>query len=259
MIALTAGHLTRDRYPAGFEPGGGVWYVGHAWQAMDRGIEPRAMIAAHPSDVPQTWPGAVAVQAAPVTTTFHNAYGPAGRVMRLEGQAPPVRVDALPARWRRCDLLMLAPVAGEIDPVRWLAGVEAKLSAAGLQGWLKQREGEVFVARPAAFDPGALRGLDVAFLSDEDYGGDASWLAALRAVVPRVVVTHGDKGCTVFEGRRATAVAVEPVAEVDPTGAGDTFAAGMSAALANGMSALDAARVGARLAARCVALRGPVR
>lgn len=257
MIALTAGHLTRDRIPPGFAPGGGVWYVGHAWRAM--GLDVRAVIAADPAHVPPDWPGALAVQAAPVTTTFHNTYGPEGRTMRLEAQAPPVDAARLAPGWRRCDVLLLAPVAGELDPQAWLAAADVGISAAGLQGWLKQRVGDRFVPRPRGFEPGTLRGLDVAFLSDEDYGGDEIWLAALRGAVPRVVLTHGAEGYTVFEGGRGARASVEPVAEVDPTGAGDTFAAGTSAALAEGLDLAEAARVGARLAARCVGVRGPVK
>ncbi len=258
MIALTAGHLTRDRIPSGFAPGGGVWYVAHAWRATGRGLDVRAVTAADPTHVPAHWPGALAIQAAPVTTTFHNTYGPEGRTMRLEAQAPPVDASRLAPDWRRCDVLLLAPVAGELDPAAWLAAVDAGISAAGLQGWLKQRVGDRFVPRPRGLDPGRLRGLDVAFLSDEDYGGDEAWLASLRDAVPRVVLTHGAEGYTVFEGGRGARASVEPVGEVDPTGAGDTFAAGTVAALAMRSGLAEAARVGARLAARCVGVRGPV-
>lgn len=256
MIAVTAGHLTRDRVAEGFAPGGGVWYVAHAWRAL--GVEGRAVVAAAPADVP-VWPGDVAVQAAAVTTTFCNTYGPAGRAMRLEVQAPPVRVAALPAGWAQADVLLLAPVAGELDAAAWIGAVAARVKGAGLQGWLKRRAADGrFVPRPEAFDARALAGLDVACLSDEDLGDGRGWLDGLRAVVPVVALTHGAKGCTVFEGGRAVEVPAAAAVEVDPTGAGDTFAAGLVAALAEGRGAVAAAEAASRLAARCVGVRGPV-
>lgn len=260
MIALTAGHLTRDRYPEGFVPGGGVWYVSHAWRAIERAqpIEIRARVAAAPADVPADWPGRLDVQVTAATTTFHNTYAPEGRTMRLEARAPAVE-PVLPPGWSRCDVLLLAPVAGELDPAAWLAAVDARIAAAGLQGWLKQPVDGRFVPRLDAFDLEALAGLDAAFLSDEDFGGDGAWLATLRGVVPMVFVTHGPDGCTVFHGGRAVDVPAFEATEVDPTGAGDTFAAGTAAALADGADPIEAARRGSALAARCVGARGPVR
>lgn len=257
LTALTVGHLTRDLYDDGPAPGGGAWYVAHAWAAL--GVFPWAVVAAAPDDV-AGWPGEVVTQPCAQTTTFRNTYTPAGRAMRLEHQAPQIEVSALPDRWRRCDLLLLAPVAGELDPTAWLAAVDARVRGAGLQGWLKARTPEGrFVPRPRDLDPRRLRGLDVACLSDEDIGGDTAWLEALRAVVPRVALTHGAEGCTVFEGAAARRVAAPPATEVDPTGAGDTFAAGLMVALARGEPLASAAASGCALAARSVEARGPLR
>lgn len=260
MIALTVGHVTRDRYPEGFAPGGSVWYVSHAWHRLLWDIDVRVITAGADAHMPWSdWPASVVVQDAAVTTTFHNTYGPEGRTMRVEAQAPPVRPMPHPGRVERSDVLLLAPVAGEVDPVAWLSEADAGLKAAGLQGWLKQVIDGVFVPRPGAFELERLRGLDVAFLSDEDYGGDGAWLARLRTIVPRVYLTHGPDGCTLFDGADAVRVPARPVDEVDPTGAGDTFAAGTVAALAEGAGGAEAAAVGAALAARCVKVRGPVR
>ncbi len=263
MNGITVGHITRDRYPEGFVPGGSVWYIGHTWSRMLWDIQALVMTAGNPLDMPfARLPAAVQVQEAEVTTTFHNTYAPEGRTMRIEALAPPIEPVAPPGparRWSRVDMLLLAPVAGEVDPVAWTAQIDARLKAAGLQGWLKKLVDGRFVPRPAAFDLSTLRGLDVVFLSDEDYGGDGPWLKALRAVVPRVYLTHGAEGCTVFDGPHETHVPARAVEEVDPTGAGDTFAAATLAALAEGLDPVKAAGVGAAMAAKCVGVRGPVR
>jgi len=62
--------------------------------------------------------------------------------------------------------------------------------------------------------------------------------------VPIVAVTDGENGCTIYEGGSSFRLGVFPSNTVDPTGAGDTFAAGMSLGLGLGWSTLDAARLG---------------
>ncbi|MFM2411965.1 MAG: hypothetical protein RLZZ587_298 [Actinomycetota bacterium] len=67
---------------------------------------------------------------------------------------------------------------------------------------------------------------------------------------PLVITTCGGKGVLVAErGKPIVHVRVEPVAVVDPTGAGDSFNAGLLAALASGASPVEAAENGARVAA----------
>ena len=67
---------------------------------------------------------------------------------------------------------------------------------------------------------------------------------------PLVVTTCGGKGVLVAErGKPIVHVSVDPVDVVDPTGAGDSFNAGMLAALANGATPVEAAKNGARVAA----------
>lgn len=72
----------------------------------------------------------------------------------------------------------------------------------------------------------------------------------LTEFFPLVITTSGRNGVLVGErGKQIVHIAVDPVDVVDPTGAGDSFNAGVLAALANGASPVEAARNGARLAA----------
>ena len=67
---------------------------------------------------------------------------------------------------------------------------------------------------------------------------------------PLVITTCGGKGVLVAErGKPIAHVTVDPVKVVDPTGAGDSFNAGLLAALAGGASPVEAAENGARVAA----------
>jgi sugar/nucleoside kinase (ribokinase family) len=61
----------------------------------------------------------------------------------------------------------------------------------------------------------------------------------------------------VIEGERVTHVPGQPVAEVDPTGAGDTFCGAALAWLLRGASPVEAAREAVKLAAQTVGSAGP--
>jgi sugar/nucleoside kinase (ribokinase family) len=81
--------------------------------------------------------------------------------------------------------------------------------------------------------------------------GDA--VTALSERFPAIVATRGGQGALVFEGGHLSiveAVAVERV--VDPTGAGDSFNAGILAGLISGGSIVDATVRAAQISARCV-------
>jgi sugar/nucleoside kinase (ribokinase family) len=82
-------------------------------------------------------------------------------------------------------------------------------------------------------------------------------VASVRARVPLLVVTRGEKGAiAVTPGERAE-VGAEPVARVvDTTGAGDLFAAGFLAGQTQGRSLADSLRTGAIAAAEVISHYG---
>jgi sugar/nucleoside kinase (ribokinase family) len=110
---------------------------------------------------------------------------------------------------------------------------------------------------PRRWSPGReeLQGVDVVCLSDEDLIGQGDLLELLCDCVPVVALTHERKGCDIIESGRKTWVGIHPAREVDPTGAGDTFAAGLLFGLAQGKSPPEAARLGAACAS--IIIEGP--
>jgi fructokinase len=68
---------------------------------------------------------------------------------------------------------------------------------------------------------------EVAFLTDIDEPGPAAAATLQRAGPPLVVVTLGEEGAYLRVGSSETNVAGFEVEEVDPTGAGDAFVAGL--------------------------------
>lgn len=80
---------------------------------------------------------------------------------------------------------------------------------------------------------------------------------ALAARVPMLICTHGAAGAEARNGAERARVAAEPVdAVIDTTGAGDLFAAGVFAGLAEGRSLADCLTMGAVCAAEIISHYG---
>lgn len=95
---------------------------------------------------------------------------------------------------------------------------------------------------------GALSGL-------EDF--DAA-VAQVAPNIPLLVVTRGDKGAIAVTQGERTQVSASPLEQVvDTTGAGDLFAAGFLAGLAEGRSIEDCLKMGAICAREIIAQVGP--
>jgi sugar/nucleoside kinase (ribokinase family) len=79
----------------------------------------------------------------------------------------------------------------------------------------------------------------------------------LTEMFPLVVTTCGRDGVIIGQrGEDIVRVPVEPIDVVDPTGAGDSFNAGLLAGLARGLSPVDAARAAVIVAAEAVTAVG---
>ena len=73
-----------------------------------------------------------------------------------------------------------------------------------------------------------------------------------------VCTTFGEHGVVVAAQDNSLEVRSPQADEVDPTGAGDHFAAGFTASLMRGLGIAEAAAAGCRVAARCVESFGPM-
>lgn len=125
----------------------------------------------------------------------------------------------------------------------------------GSAGYLGEFGGDRFleaVAGASVFFPNLEEGR---LLSGEE---DAERIAAaLLEVFPLVVLTLGPEGALVAtRGEPAFRVAAPQVARVDPTGAGDAFAAGFLASWPRSPSLAEAAEAGVRAGGRAVTVVG---
>lgn len=248
-VALVAGHVTLDRTPAGPRPGGSAWYAARALAAL--GAHARLLTAAAPDFPREALAGIEAlVLEAPATTTFENAYAPDGRrTQRVHAAAPPLDPGALPPAWRDADLLLLAPVLGEVAPAAFTAAVRARVTGLCVQGLVREvRPGGAVAPRALDAGAGGLAGVALAVLGDDEAAGAPGLASSLAAAVPLVAFTHGARGSELRTAAGTRHVGVHPAREVDPTGAGDVFAAAMLLGLARGDDPVLAARLGAAAA-----------
>jgi sugar/nucleoside kinase (ribokinase family) len=257
---VICGNITRDVTPDGWTPGGTAVYAA----AVARGLGRRVgVVTATPADVVTAGlPPAIVVARVdvPEATSFENIYTADGRIQYLRAAGSSIPPDAMPADWTGARVVLLGPVYHEVT----LALAERFDGTIGVcaQGFLRRTDadGRVALMAPDAWNAlPILQRARVLFLSEEDLAGapgravPPAWLAA----VPVVVLTAGRRGASVHAEGRWTTVPTLPVEEIDPTGAGDSFAAAFMIAEDAGADPTEAARFAAAVASITVETRGP--
>ena len=223
---LAVGHITNDRLPDGSHATGGT--VTYAATAAKRlGWQPIVLTACAGGFVAPPELAAIGwrIVNSTATTTFRNEYGPWGRTQIIDAVADGIGREQVPADCRQAALVHLGPVAREIDTSVATCFPGAFLCAT-LQGWLRTWNEKGIVSLGAW--PGAeqlLPSLQAAVVSIEDIQGDWTHADRWSAQTPVLVVTQTRQGCTVYHDGRKTWIRPRPAREVDPTGAGDVFAA----------------------------------
>lgn len=255
---LAIGHVAKDLTPAGPQLGGTVSFAALTARALE--YSP-GVVTACGADLDLSPLAGIPLACTPSidSTTYENIYGPEGRQQFIRGLAAPLTPAAIPAAWRAAAVVHLAPLAHEIAPAL-LASLGGSFVGVTPQGWLRQWD-EAGRVRAAVDEwSGAAEVLgraNAVVLSLDDIGRD--WAVAERwaRLASVLVVTQGAEGCTVFaRGHGARQFLAPRQEEVDPTGAGDVFAAAFfvnyyetedawaSARFANQVAALSVTRVG---------------
>ena len=226
---LAVGHVTWDRAPGGRRPRRLGRRTARSPRAL--GWEAAILTAAGPDFEPEReLPGVPAfvqplVRDHPLRERVRRGRRRATR--SLTARADDVDLEALPAAWRDPDVLLLGPVVGEM---RRAAAPRRSTPAAWVRspGLAAGRRPRGDASRPArGSTPGRdLLGVHVLFLSEHDLPEAGERARELLAHVPMVALTRGWRGLTLAHPRRrATTCPRLPRPEVDPTGAGDVFAA----------------------------------
>ena len=156
---------------------------------------------------------------------FRHETGRDGRRLTLLSRAEDLETAHLSPSFKAADLALLGPDANEVDPYLATEFTEGAVGAAA-QGWLRAR-GAGGVISPALWEDAALvlPHVQALFLSEEDLGPYGEEVVEWFQQIPIGVITLGSHGAYLFVSGERYFIEAEPADEVDPTGAGDVFAA----------------------------------
>ncbi len=162
----------------------------------------------------------------------------------------------LPTEWHRAGVIHLAPIANEVE-LDSFDELQVESIYMTPQGWLRRWDEKGIVSyNPWQNLREALAAAHAVVCSIEDLGGDPDEAEALSQVANLLVVTRGEHGAWIFEGGTRKTIEGIQVEQVDPTGAGDIFAATFFTEIASGVEAQQAARRANYLAAQSVTREG---
>ena len=255
---LVVGHVAKDLTPSGPRLGGTAAYAALTARAL--GYAP-GLVTAADNDLDLAPLGGldVAMTPSPASTTFENIYGPDGRRQYLRARASVLSIACLPSAWRSAGIVHVGPIAGEV-PTDLVEALAAAGSFLGLtpQGWMRRWTGDGEVLPANWTDAPSLLPLASAVVcSIDDIQGDWGMARHWSGATKILVVTQGASGCTVFaQGQPKHHVSAPEVTEVDPTGAGDVFAAAFFIRLQETQSPFTAARFANQVAAASVTRPG---
>jgi sugar/nucleoside kinase (ribokinase family) len=250
------GNLSRDRLATGRRVGGAPFHCARALAALD--VDAVVLTKAAEADadlveelaalgVPIVW------RPSSATSAFGIEYVGDDRRMVVEALGQPWTADEVRgwiaealggAGW-----VHVGPLARSDFPAETLAELArtSRVSYDG-QGLVRPaRTGELVL--DTAYDPELLRSLAILKLSEEE----AAVLGTVDLGVPEVLVTLGARGAVVHADGRTEEVGTRALDGVDPTGAGDMFAAAYVAARARGEAPVAAAASACSLVAEQLA------
>ena len=261
---LVMGHVTEDAVGGARHLGGTAAYAAVTARALGLRV---AVVTSCADTTSLDALGGISIHrvASAHTTTFENRYEGSHRLQTLHALARPLTWTDVPEPWRRSPIVHLAPVAQEVDPslVRAFPGAVVGLTP---QGWMRTWEergpasdlrAESVVRRcqwPNARDMVAASSAVV--LSSDDVEGDFHLVESWIQPPTPLVVTRGEDGAVVFWRGEQRSFPAATVDVVDPTGAGDVFAACFFTRWWQSGDAWSAAAAAADLATRSVTMSG---
>lgn len=228
---LVIGHITKDIYPGDSKIGGTVTYS--ALTARNLGHKAKILTCSGPDLDLSGLPDDLSIisHMSETSTTFENIYYDGHRRQFIKQRARPLYWSDVPQAWMSSSIVHLGPLDQEIGEDVANCFPEALLGLTP-QGWMRAWD-EQGLIHPTIWTPSdaLLRRADAIILSEDDVGGDMALIKSYANRTRVLVLTAGWKGSTVYCGEQARSFPSPQVRELDPTGAGDIFAAAFLSAL----------------------------
>ncbi len=222
---LVIGHICHDKIPGGYLPGGAPTYAGlfaarqgfHSATLSSFG--PDFLFASQFADLTlETVPS-------PFTTVFENIYHDSERIQFLHQKATDLTPSHLPQHWQQAKTVLLDPICDEVSFDFLDAFDEKTMVCVCPQGWMRQWDEAHRVSPKPIENWGFLAKADIISMSENDVACDWDLIEKIAGIANLLLVTQGSNGATVFYENRRKHFPSYPATEVDPTGAGDIFAA----------------------------------
>jgi sugar/nucleoside kinase (ribokinase family) len=224
---LIVGHITQDLLPNGkLNSGGTVCYA--ATTAHQLGYPVGVVTSAGPDlNVAHVLPFAqIACHRAPATTVFENIYLNGTRKQILHKRAGMIRCEHIPNGWRGASIAHLGPLDQEIDEGVFHCFDHKVLIGVTPQGFLRRWDEQGHVSFTEWTPPEiVLRRINVLILSELDVPDPDRLVREWGPFIGVIVVTRAERGATVYHAAQSHHFPARPARQIDPTGAGDVFAA----------------------------------
>jgi len=222
---VAIGHVTLDRFGDATRPGGSALYAAVTAHRLGLSV---GLLTSHGDDFPlEVIPPKIEVVSVPAeeTTLFEHRQESSGRVSHVRAVASPLTATDVPEDWRDASLTLLAPVVDEVDPMIATLFTDGAVGAAA-QGWVRHVKPDgLVVPRPWPSPERLLQSVQALFLSREDIRGQEASVVEWFQRMPVGVLTADRVGALLFVNGERYEVQPRQAREVDPTGAGDVFAA----------------------------------
>ena len=251
---LCIGHLTEDLTPDGICLGGTVAYSSLTANAFRQNSGVFTSFTS--KDLPEPLTGIESwIQKTNQLVRFRNQYDGKQRIQFVTQTTPPLSIVDPPKALFSAKIVHFGPILNDFDP-GFVHQFDHCYKGITPQGWLREnRNGQVFSKSWETLQT-ILPAANAVIISKEDIGYNQQTIDAMAKLCRILVVTEAFHGATVYAGNESRHFQAPSKIEIDPTGAGDIFAAAFFILNANGYSPWQAGETATQIASISVTRKG---
>lgn len=219
---LILGHVVEDIMPDGSRELGGTAYCATVSEALGNTTR---LVTSTNADTSSLHNIAIHNKPTKQSTVHINTYIDGARHDKWLSSASRLASYDVPWDWEKAaDIVHLSPMGQEFSPM-FAEYFRPQFVGMTIQGWMRGKDREDNITLKINDDLlDSLQYADAVILSLEDCKGDKALRDEILKRSRVGVETIGKEGCIIHHNGRTTKVSTKPIQEVDPTGAGDTFA-----------------------------------